>query len=429
MHHDRRLVMKLFQEGRNIREVFQKKLEAIRKKLSEYDYKQLKEFSPNDIESISMIGLVEEVIIDFDNPIFETRLGRMKRYNHFGNFSFEQQYVEVDALFVDVKIPVKSGVDLIGYQGNPTIFTMSARPIDMECEISRDCGYLTFSMCFPMSDINQMNAEQKKTTALKEYGECIFGAKYYYEPFRSEIAAFNKSLPGQTKRILDEIVKKESALDLFSQAIGVAVTPKNHDREKGQKIVITPKKFTPSLPDKRVYDGYYLDNANYHAILQTIREHLVATETLPKPIQKLSDEELIRDTILWALNANYIVATGETFRAAGKTDINVSFNDKSAFIAECKVWRGPSTFTEALNQVYGYATWRDCRIAILLFNLSYKDFGRVLSSLEEELKGNENYVISTQKSETEWECKFKSKTDGDANITVNVFVADYCLRK
>ena len=129
----------------------------------------------------------------------------------------------------------------------------------------------------------------------------------------------------------------------------------------------------PVLPDKKVYEGYYLDNANYRAILQTIREHLVATETLPKPIQKLSDEELIRDTILWALNANYIVATGETFRAAGKTDINVSFSDKSAFIAECKVWHSPNTFSEALEQVYSYATWRDCRIAILIFNLKNKD--------------------------------------------------------
>lgn len=75
-------------------------------------------------------------------------------------------------------------------------------------------------------------------------------------------------------------------MDLFSQAIGVEVAPKNHDREKGQKIVITPKKFAPSLPDKRIYDGYYLDNANYHAILQTIPRTFScnrnATQTYPK---------------------------------------------------------------------------------------------------------------------------------------------------
>ena len=276
--------MNLFQEGRNIRELFQSKLEIIRKKLTEYDYKQLREFSSDEIEAISMLGLVEEVLIDFDNPIFTTRLGRTTVYNHFRMSHFEKEYIEIDALFVDVKIPVKSGVGLIGYKGNPSTFTMSARPMDMGCEISEECGYLTFSMHFQLSDINQLNAEQKKTKVMDEYGKCIFGGKYYYEPFRSEIASFNKSLPVHTNRMIDEIVKKESALDLFSQAIGVDVTPKNHEREKGQKIVITPKKFLPTLPDKRTYDGYYLDNANYHAILQTIREHLTAIR-LPRHLR------------------------------------------------------------------------------------------------------------------------------------------------
>jgi len=69
--------MKLFQEGRNINEAFKSKLEIIQKKLSEYDYKQLKEFSSDEIESISMLGLVEDVIVDFDNTIFSTRLGRV----------------------------------------------------------------------------------------------------------------------------------------------------------------------------------------------------------------------------------------------------------------------------------------------------------------------------------------------------------------
>lgn len=421
--------MELFQEGRNIKELFQQKLSAIRKKLAEYDYKQLKEFSASDIEAVSMLGIVEDIVIDFDNPIFETRLGKMSVYNHFRTLHFEKEYIEVDALIVDVKIHIQSGVDLVGYVGNPNTYTLSARSMDMECEKDGKCGNLVFSMQFQLSDMDRIEAEQKKAKVMKEYEECIFGGKFYYEPLRAEIASFNNNLPSYTKQIIDEIVKKESALDLFSQAIGVDVTPKNVNREKGQKIVIQPKKVQPSFPDKRIYEGYYLDNANYHAILQTIREHLLATEVLPKPIQKLSDEELIRDTILWALNANYIVATGETFRAAGKTDINVSFSDKSAFIAECKVWRGPTTFSDALKQVYGYATWRDCRIAILFFNLTYKDFGRVISSLEDALKSNENYVHSIRKSETEWECKFRSQTDESANITVNVFVADYCLRK
>ena len=110
--------MNLFQEGRNIRELFQSKLEIIRKKLTEYDYKQLREFSSDEIEAISMLGLVEEVLIDFDNPIFATRLGRTTVYNHFRMSHFEKEYIEIDALFVDVKIPVKSGVGFVIFNLN-----------------------------------------------------------------------------------------------------------------------------------------------------------------------------------------------------------------------------------------------------------------------------------------------------------------------
>jgi hypothetical protein len=82
-----------------------------------------------------------------------------------------------------------------------------------------------------------------------------------------------------------------------------------------------------------------------------------------------------------------------------------------------------------LNQIYGYTTWRDCRIAILIFNLAYKDFGRVRATLEKQIKENENYISCVSKSSNEWECKFINNTDEGSQITVNVIVSDYCLRK
>lgn len=420
--------MNLFQEGRNVREIFEVNLRAIERKLSEYDYKQLREFSADEIETISSIGLVENVVIDFDNPNFCVEHGKMRRYNDYRRFNFGEEYYDVDALIVNVNIPILQGERLVTCKGNPSTITLSARAVDMAITRLEGKSYLTFSMNFELSEIAKMTPEQQKEKTREEYDKHVRGGKFYYEPFRREIENFNNSLPQRTKDMIEKIVKRDSVLDMFSQAIGVEVSPKNSDREKGEKILITPKKIQ-SFPDKKMYEGYYIDNTNYRAILQTIREHLVATETLPKPIQKLSNEELIRDTILWALNANYIVATGETFRAGGKTDINVNFNDKSAFIAECKVWHGPNTFSDALTQVYGYATWRDCRIAILIFNLSNKDFGKLLLTLEQQIQENENFISASKKSTSEWECKFKSHADGSSTITVNVFAADYCLRK
>lgn len=418
--------MRVFQEGNNITVYFEKMRSKIDAKLLYYDYKQLKEFSIDEIESVAEIGKVSDIIIDFDSPIYSIKQGKMKTYNHFRS-SFEPEYFIVDSLDVFVKIPVIQGAELLKYQGNYTLILCSARPIDYSEKTENGEKFLTFEMQFKLSDIERLDKEKMREKTQNEYEECIYGAKTYYSEIKKEIVAFNNSLVNYIKKKIDDIVRKDSVLDIFSQAIGVELTSKNPEQEKGKKVIITPKKIT--LPEKRSYEGYYFDRNNYTAILQTIREHLVATEILPKPIQKLSDEELIRDTILWSLNANYIVATGETFRAAGKTDISVSFENKSAFIAECKVWRSSTTFSDALEQIYGYATWRDCRIAILIFNIHNQDFGAVLAKVENDIKAHPNYISGMKKNANEWECKFKSKTDFSASITVNVFVSDYCLRK
>ena len=48
----------------------------------------------------------------------------------------------------------------------------------------------------------------------------------------------------------------------------------------------------------------------------------------------------------------------------------VDFNllRQNVFIAECKFWKGPKAFSEAIDQLLGYATWRDTKTAILVFN-------------------------------------------------------------
>lgn len=53
-----------------------------------------------------------------------------------------------------------------------------------------------------------------------------------------------------------------------------------------------------------------------------------------------NQEEELRDILLAALNTHYESATGETFRKIGKTDIQIEFENKAAFIGECKIWGG-----------------------------------------------------------------------------------------
>lgn len=47
-------------------------------------------------------------------------------------------------------------------------------------------------------------------------------------------------------------------------------------------------------------------------------------------------------------------AAGERFRRKGKTDICIEFEHRAAFVAECKLWKGPKAFGEAIDQLLGY---------------------------------------------------------------------------
>ena len=56
-------------------------------------------------------------------------------------------------------------------------------------------------------------------------------------------------------------------------------------------------------------------------------------------------------------------ASGERFRRKGKTDICVEVANRAAFVGECKTWGGPKVANDAIDQLLGYLTWRDCHAA------------------------------------------------------------------
>ena len=116
----------------------------------------------------------------------------------------------------------------------------------------------------------------------------------------------------------------------------------------------------------------------------------LAMERSPRTFSKLKEEE-IRDFFLIILNAHYEgQATGETFNYGGKTDILIRVEGKNVFIAECKFWRGEKTLIKTIDQLLGYTSWRDTKIAILLFNKN-KDFNYVLEKIDTIVKGHSCY--------------------------------------
>ncbi|MCC2099510.1 MAG: hypothetical protein KDJ29_21655, partial [Hyphomicrobiales bacterium] len=100
---------------------------------------------------------------------------------------------------------------------------------------------------------------------------------------------------------------------------------------------------TPNLPTASQERG--IEEKTYQHILSVIRHEGRTFETVSESLLGKLDEEDIRDIILAHLNGHYEgEATAEAFRKKGKTDIRIEDDNRAAFIAECKIWKGKSSF-------------------------------------------------------------------------------------
>ncbi len=107
------------------------------------------------------------------------------------------------------------------------------------------------------------------------------------------------------------------------------------------------------------------------------------------------NEPELRDVLLASLNSHKeIISSGESFNKTGKTDILVSSLNETVFIAECKIWRGKKSLKDAISQLLSYLTWRDNRVALIVFYknreflMSLKSISNIVTSFfkEQELK-------------------------------------------
>jgi hypothetical protein len=137
------------------------------------------------------------------------------------------------------------------------------------------------------------------------------------------------------------------------------------------------------------------------------------------------EEEDIRQHFLVQLNGHYEgQATGETFNYEGKTDILIRAEGKNIFIAECKFWRGPKGFTDTIDQILGYTSWRDTKAAILVFNRN-KNLSSVLEKIPALCEGHANFKRFLENNrESGWRVVFSHKDDPDRELTMQIIVYD-----
>lgn len=132
--------------------------------------------------------------------------------------------------------------------------------------------------------------------------------------------------------------------------------------------------------------------SDYDEILNVIQSMAKVYERSPSVFREMEEEHL-RTILLVGLNGLFKGnATGETFNGEGKNDILIRVNDNNIFIAECLFWDGPTHFKKKITeQLLRYSTWRDSKLAAIVFNRK-KDFTTVVQKMREVAAGLDNLV-------------------------------------
>jgi len=250
--------------------------------------------------------------------------------------------------------------------------------------------------------------------------------RFYLESQRAQIVEFNASIESAVRasvRARRARVEKHQGLEAL---LGIPLA--RREGVPGTTTVPMQRKLVRPLPPPPK-SGYKpepgIADADYDHILSVIRHEGRTFESTPATYAVHGEEDL-RNIMLAHLNGHYQGdASGETFRSSGKTDIRIEVENRAAFVAECKVWKGSKELGKAVDQLLGYLTWRDCKTAIVLFNKHNSGFSSILGSIPEVLQAHEGYRKTLLAgADGEWQFSMTSREDEGRIVRVHVFAFD-----
>jgi len=252
----------------------------------------------------------------------------------------------------------------IPFEGDPALWRMRASTHSMsgypDLEVGNGKVVLVLSFPDDKADAEALKGQLERD--VRSLAEAVGW-------IRSDVLAHNSAL----ERLVPDAIrrKREKALAATNAVAALGIPMKRTDQPPTYTIPDRRRPSPvarPSVATEKYEPEPTLDAAEYEHILTVVRSMSLVIERNPSSFRGL-DEEAIRDHFLLQLNGHYDGgATGETFNAAGKTDILIRSGNRNVFIAECKFWRGQKQFDAAIDQLLGYLTWRDSKTALFVFN-------------------------------------------------------------
>jgi hypothetical protein len=255
--------------------------------------------------------------------------------------------------------------------------------------------------------------------------ELVREVERYLGPVREQVEAYNHDLEARAR---DAVRARRERVRRHYEHLEKTGLPTRQGAEApatyiSDVIVRRPERVPPSLTDTRPMAlEPTMGDAAFEDILDAVRRSAASMEASPATYAGMGEEGL-RQIIRTALNAGPADgrATAETFNFTGKTDILVPDGLRNIFIAECKIWSGPKGFTEAVDQLFRYAAWRDTKLALIVF-IRQSDLTSVVEKGREALALHPQFVeTGRQATETELRATMRWQGDDSRLADLNVF--------
>jgi hypothetical protein len=291
----------------------------------------------------------------------------------------------------------------------------------------------TWSTIFPQGKIigNELFLEYSTTHhdpdyLKREIEQNIQTIQSYLSWIKNDVDNFNNSLESYIRDLVK--TRKEKLLKDRNLVSNLDIPiRKRSDAHWTYSIPVKPKKINIELPkvqSEKFKPEPTLAMEIYEEILKILENMILTIERSPKTFSKLKEEEL-RDFFLVMLNSNFEgEAMGEVFNYKGKTDILIRHENSNVFIAECKFWRGEKVFLETIDQLFKYVTWRDTKLAILIFNRD-GNLKTVLEKIPQLVKSHQLYKRTIKiDEETKFRYVFHIPNDPNREVILTVMVFD-----
>jgi hypothetical protein len=248
----------------------------------------------------------------------------------------------------------------------------------------------------------------------------------YLTTLRGDAAGLNNQLLMFAREAIEKRREKLLADRNLVSELGFKMKARVHD----SKTYVAPevrRKIAPTLPpasNAQYKPEPTLASADYDHILGVIQNMAHVMERSPSAFVSMNEESL-RSHFLVQLNGHFEgQATGETFNYQGKTDILIRSEGKNIFIAECKFWGGAKKLTETIDQLLSYSSWRDTKVAVIVFNRN-KNFSNVVRTIDGSVHEHTGFKRKVrQVSETAFQYVFAHRDDPNRELLLTVLVFD-----